>query len=125
MSIASALEKYESIVIVHPDLNEEAVLKLQTQLGELVTRHNGQVLEHFPLGKRKLSYKIGKLAEGNYLQLRIQMPPSEVAGLKKALTLMESIVRSTILRETVPLREIRPATEGGDSRAETKDIETE
>ncbi len=118
------LKKYELIVIVDPSSNEEAASKLQTQIKEVVTRHGGQVSETVPLGRRKLSYKIGKFAEGNYLQINFQAPASEIIGLKKALGLMESIIRFMVVQETVPLRNIRQVTEGGDSqKAEARDLE--
>ena len=125
MSIAE-LRKYEAIVIANPDLNEEAFSKLQTQLGELVTRHGGQVLETIPLGKRKLSYKIGKALEGNYLQVRLQAPASEIVQLKKALGLMESIIRFMVIQGTIPLRDVRHMAEGSDpQKGQTTVLEIE
>ena len=52
------------------------------------------------LGKRKLTYKIGKSSEGIYLQLRLQLIPKEVAGLKKAVSMMESVLRFLIVHQS-------------------------
>ncbi|GEM_PF-2432419 len=98
----STLRDYTAILIAHPELNEEAVLKLQAQLGELVARQGGQVLQNVSLGKRKLSYKIGKWSEGVYLQVQLKLPPSAVAELKRTSSLIESVLRLLLVQETVP-----------------------
>lgn len=94
-----SVRDYEAIVVVHPDLNEEGVSKFQGQWQEMVTRHGGRVLETISLGKRRLSFRMGKVSEGLYLKARIQIPPLEVDGFQKAAGLMESIVRMMILKE--------------------------
>jgi ribosomal protein S6 len=95
-----SIRDYEAMVVVHPDLNEEGLSKFQGEWQEMVTRHGGRVLETIPLGKRKLSFRVGKVGEGLYLKARIQIPPLEVEGFQKAAGLMESIVRMMILKET-------------------------
>lgn len=99
MSEAS-LKDYEIILIASPDLNAEALTQLQSQFGEMVTRQGGRVVETVALGKRKLSYRIGKHHEGHYLQLKLQLPPSGVDGLKRAAALSESLVRMMVVQAT-------------------------
>lgn len=98
--MSETLKDYEVILIAQPDLNAEAVGRLQTQFGEMVARQGGRSVENALLGKRKLSYRIGRYHEGNYLQVKIQLPPSEVEGLKRSAALMEPLVRMMVVRGT-------------------------
>ena len=90
---------YTAILIVSPECGEEALSKLEAQFKELVTRHAGKALEASSLGKRRLSYKIGRFFEGTLLQVRVELNPAEVAGLKKAAALIESFLRIIIVKE--------------------------
>lgn len=92
--------KYEAILIVNPDLTEELLTQLQAQIQDLIGRAGGQVTEKFNLGKRRLSFKIGRMSEGIYLEIRFSIAPGEVAGLKKAVGLVENVVRFMIGRES-------------------------
>lgn len=113
--MAESLRDYEIILIAHPDLNAEALGQLQTQFGEMVARQGGQTVENTLLGRRKLSYRIGKYQEGNYLQVKVQLPPSGVEGLKRSASLMESLVRIMVVRGTgTPAPVFRPDGSGPD-----------
>ena len=98
--MSSLNRNYEGILIAHPESAEAQVAKLQAQFAELVSRHKGQVLEAVHLGKRRLTNKIKKLSEGVYLQVRFQLPPAEVDGLRKASSMMESVLRFFVVQES-------------------------
>ncbi|MBI3312437.1 MAG: 30S ribosomal protein S6 [Candidatus Omnitrophica bacterium] len=105
----TSLKDYEAILIADPGLNPEALAQLQAQLGEMVTRQGGRVAENILLGKRKLSYKIGRHHEGHYLQAKLQMPPAGMEGLKRAVALTDSVMRMMVVRGTgTPAPVFRP-----------------
>ena len=89
---------YQALLILSPDLTEETGAKVQKQFGELIARQNGRVMESAVLGKRKLSFKIGKWSEGVYVQARIQVLPAEIVNIKKAATLIEGLLRLMIIQ---------------------------
>ena len=91
------LFRSEAILIVQSDLNEDGLSQLKGRFGEAVSRQGGRVLEVAVLGKRRLSYKIGKAAEGNYLQARVELPPGGVEGFKRAATLIDGMVRVMVV----------------------------
>ncbi len=111
---------YEVILVVSPELNEEALAKVQAQFNDAVSRHQGQVLESVPLGKRKLSYKIGRQTEGIYLQIWLKMPPQEIVNLKKAVTLMESVIRLMIVQGSRLSGAVKLGTEKNESAVELR-----
>src|SRR3989338_9200639 len=90
-------KEYEAILIADPDLNEEGITQLKTHFSDLGTRHGGKVHDAQVLGKRKLSYRIGKFSEGNYLQVKLQMPPASVEPLKRVTQLIEPVIRLMVV----------------------------
>lgn len=103
--------RYEAVLMVNPALTEEALAQLQAQIQDLIGRAGGRTAEKFNLGKRRLSFKIGRLSEAVYLEIRFSIAPDQVAGLKKAVGLVENVIRFMIGREStaaVPL----PVTTG-------------
>ena len=102
--MAASLRGYEAILITDPQLNEESMAELKNQFGEMVTRHGGRVEDSQFLGKRKLSYRIGKFSEGNFLQVKLQLPPAGLDGLKKMANLIEPVVRLlVVLSSSLPV----------------------
>lgn len=101
--MADLLRDYEAILIVAPDLNAEAVQKVQQQFAEVISRNGGRVVDSVSLGRRKLSYKIGKLTEGQYLQARVQLPAASLEAVRKGVLPLESISRMMlVLGSSVP-----------------------
>ncbi len=93
------VKEYEAIGIVSPELGEQDLTQLQQQFSEQVARHRGRILESSSLGKKRLSFRMRRATEGIYLQWVLQLPPGEVAGLKKAVGLMEPILRWMLTRK--------------------------
>lgn len=91
------MRDYEAILIADPQLNEEALTQLKSQMADLVGRHGGRVQESVFLGRRKLSYRIGRHSEGNYLQVKLQMPPSGLEGFKRTANLIEPVLRMMVV----------------------------
>ena len=95
--MSASLREYETILIAEPELNEEALTELRNQFGELVTRHGGRVENSHFLGKRRLSYRIGRFSEGNFLQIKLQMPPNGLEGLKRMVNQIEPVMRILVV----------------------------
>ncbi len=105
-------KEYEAILIADPDLNEEGISQLKTHFSDLVTRHGGKVQDAQVLGKRKLSYRIGKFSEGNYLQVKLQMPPPPVEPLKRVTQLIEPVIRLMMVIQSALPAGPQPAVAG-------------
>jgi len=89
------------LVIVDPQSPEEALNQQQAQFAELIQRHEGKVLESFSLGRRRLSFRIGRFSEGTYLQFRVELPPAQVANVRKAASLLGSQLRLLMVQESL------------------------
>lgn len=95
--MTAAMRDYGAVLIADPGLSEEGLTQLKGQFTEMVTRHGGKVLGISALGKKRLSYRIGRHHEGNYLQVKMQLPPAGVDGLSKMARTLERVIRLMVL----------------------------
>ena len=64
---------------------------------EPIKRVGGRVINSASWGRRRLTYRIGKQAEGHYQLVEFEITPGQLTEVKRALTLNEQIVRFMIL----------------------------
>ena len=86
-------------MIADPALSEDGLTQLKSQFTEIVTRNGGKVLEVSAMGKRRMSFKIGKFNEGNYLQFKLEMPPAGVEGVNRLSRALERVIRLVVLTD--------------------------
>ena len=60
------MRRYETIVIVDPDLSEEDRKALFTRIGEIISQNAGVLIAEDPWGTKKLAYEIKKKTRGFY-----------------------------------------------------------
>ena len=63
------MRRYETIVIIDPDLGEEGRAPLFEQVKELISEFNGRLVKFDEWGNQKLAYKISKKPRGHYVRL--------------------------------------------------------
>ena len=61
------MNKYESVVIINPTVDEEGMKALISKFTDLIN-NDGKVEKVDELGKRKLAYDVKKFSEGFYIQ---------------------------------------------------------
>lgn len=87
------MREYELIIIVHPDLEENALKDAVTRVQSWVTDSGGEVLKTDLWGKRKLAYAIRKQREGQYVLFEVNMAPKNGIDLERNLRLYEPVMR--------------------------------
>lgn len=91
------MNMYEAMIIIKPDLGEEARKELFTQISDAVTKHKGIVSQAVIWSeKRKLTFSIKKFDEGVYYLLNFTAPGSAITEIKLAYRLNENILRAMI-----------------------------
>ncbi len=92
------MNSYELGVILRSTLSEEElsseVEKLKNFLGE-----RGEVVKVDLWGRRKLAYPIQKYQEGYYAFFNFKLPPSQVAEVKRWISLDEKVIRHLLVKE--------------------------
>ena len=63
------MKRYETIVIIDPDLSKEAETPIFERLNDLIPQYNGFLIETDDWGTKKLAYDIKKKNRGHYVRL--------------------------------------------------------
>jgi small subunit ribosomal protein S6 len=63
------MKRYETIVIIDPDLSKEAETPIFERLNDLMPQYNGFLIETDDWGTKKLAYDIKKKNRGHYVRL--------------------------------------------------------
>mgnify|MGYP006278381593 CR=1 FL=1 len=87
------MRTYEALYIVNPELGDDDIQTVATQVETLVTSNGGTIVRSEIWGKRKLAYPVEKHTEGVYVLLRFEAEPSFAARLENHVKLAEPIIR--------------------------------
>ncbi|HEY8892413.1 MAG TPA: 30S ribosomal protein S6 [Clostridium sp.] len=91
------MRKYETIFILHPSLDEEAV-KANVEKFKGVIENNGGEIENVDAwGKRKLAYEIQKVGEGYYTLINFLAKPELPLELDRVFRITDSVIRHIII----------------------------
>lgn len=63
------MKRYETIVIVDPDISEEKRDPLFDRMREIISLQNGELIEFDDWGVRNLAYEVKKKHRGHYIRL--------------------------------------------------------
>ena len=86
------MNKYESIVIINPAVEEERVNELTTKFTDMINK-DGKVEKAENLGKKKLAYPVKKNAEGYYVILNFTANPSLIAELERNYRITDDVIK--------------------------------
>jgi small subunit ribosomal protein S6 len=89
---------YETIFIIHPELNDVDVEEHITRVDNVVTRFGGEILKTERWGKKRLAYEIDKHRYGFYVLLRLQGNSAILPELERHYRLTEGIIKSLVIR---------------------------
>ena len=92
------LRPYELVLVISPEVQDEAVTPLVERVNKFITDRGGSVENQDHWGKRRLAYPISKFLEGNYVLTHFQMEPPAVIDLESTLELNEGILRHLVVR---------------------------
>lgn len=90
------MRSYELVVVVHPDLDENAFKGMIDKIQSWITDAGGAIDKVDTWGKRRLAYPIRKQREGQYVLFQTQMTPAFTTELERNLRLTEPVMRFLI-----------------------------
>ena len=91
------MSKYETVFILHPSLDDEAVKANIEKFKGVIENGNG-VVENVDLwGKRKLAYEIKKVNEGIYVLVNFSSDPTLPKELDRIFRITDSVIRHMII----------------------------
>lgn len=92
------MNKYESVVIINPNLEAESIKALIEKISNLINS-NGTVNSVEELGKRKLAYEIKKLNEGYYVVLKFEAKPELITELERVYRITDEVIKFIVVKE--------------------------
>ncbi len=92
------MRSYEMVFIVRPDVEEDGLDEVISDIGELIKRNDGEVTKVEPWGLHRLAYPIKKHQEGRYVLMTFELEPRNVTELERVLKLKESVIRHLVIR---------------------------
>ena len=91
------LNPYETVYIIRPNLDEDAVDRTVAAVEEFIKAQGGEVETTDKKGRRRLAYEVDKMRDGYFVLTVFHAKPESVAALKRMMTLSEDIIRSLIV----------------------------
>ena len=92
------MNKYESVIIVNPNLDEAGVKALEDKFTGLINE-NGKVESIDKMGKRKLAYEIKKFKEGTYMLFNFEANPDSIKELERVYRITDDIIKFIVVRK--------------------------
>lgn len=91
------MRNYELVVIIHPDLDDEAINAALDKIKDWISKAGGSIEKVDNWGKRHLAYEIQKQNEGVYFLFNASLPPEFIAELERNLKILEPVMRHLIV----------------------------
>ena len=86
------MNKYESIIIVNPNVDEEGLKALEEKFTGLINE-NGKLETVENMGKKKLAYEIKKFGEGTYLLFNFEAKPELIDELERNYRITDEVLK--------------------------------
>lgn len=92
------MNKYESIIIIGQNVEEEGIKSLITKYTDLINTE-GKVSNVNEMGNRKLAYEIGKNKEGYYVVFEFEAKPELITELERNYRITDEIIKFIVIRK--------------------------
>lgn len=86
------MNKYESIIIINPSVEEQGVKDLTQRFTDLINK-NGKVESVEDMGKRKLAYEVKKNKEGIYVLFNFEANPDSISELERNYRITDEVIK--------------------------------
>ena len=92
------MNKYESVVIINPNVEENGLKALTERFSALINT-DGKVEQVNELGKKKLAYEINKNKEGYYIVFEFEAKPSLIAELERNYRITDEVIKFIVVKK--------------------------
>jgi len=92
------MNKYESIIIVNPNLDEEGLKSLEEKFTGLINE-NGKVESVEKMGKKRLAYEIKKCKEAYYILFNFEAKPDSIKEIERVYRITDDIMKFIVVRK--------------------------
>ena len=96
--MAATTRDYELVVILNPEIGDDAVPNSIQKVEQGITSRGGEITDSNHWGRRRLAYPIKRHMEGNYVVSQVKLDPTTVPELEATLRISEDVIRHLIIR---------------------------
>src|SRR5215208_1637712 len=90
--------KYELVYVISPDVSDDQVTELHTQIDAIAQRMGGQIEKTDNWGRRRLAYEIGRHKEGTYVLEVINGGGDLMKEIDRRLRVTDTVIRHLVVR---------------------------
>src|SRR5256885_3448186 len=91
--------RYETLVLLHPDLGEPAAKELAERVKKLIEDQGGTVGQMQEWGLRELAYVLAKQRRAFYLPFEYRSTPKALLQIQRHLKLMDRVLPLVSVRQ--------------------------
>ena len=92
------MNKYESIIIVDPKVDEAGLKALEEKYTKMINEH-GKVESVENMGMKKLAYPIKKNEEATYLLFNFEGEPDFIVELERNYRITDEIIKFIVVKK--------------------------
>lgn len=92
------MNKYESMYILKPNLDDETRTALVERFKSIVENGGGKVEKVDEWGMKKLAYEINYISEGYYVLMTFEAPSELPLELERIYNITENVMRYNVIR---------------------------
>ena len=93
------MRTYELMLILNPQLEEEAIEATLQKVESIVTTGNGEILNVNKWGKRRLAYEINDNTDGFYVVIDLKAENEVTFELERILKITGEVLRHLLIRK--------------------------
>ena len=86
------MNKYESVIIINPNLDEEGTKAIVKNFSDLINT-DGKLEKVDELGKKKLAYEVKKNKEGYYAVFYFEANPTLISELERNYRITDYVIK--------------------------------
>ena len=92
------MNKYESIIIVNPNVDEAGLKALEEKFTGLINE-NGKLESVENMGKKRLAYEIKKFKEGTYVLFNFEANPDSIKELERVYRITDTVLKVIVVKK--------------------------
>lgn len=92
------MNKYESMIIINPSVDEQGIKDLIQKFTDLINK-DGKVESVEEIGKKKLAYEIKKNKEGFYVLFNFESNPNHIDELQRVYRITDDVIKFIVIRK--------------------------
>ena len=93
------MRQYELILIIQPDLDEEANASVIDRVKNMITENGGEILKIDLWGSKQLAYEIQDFRDGYYVYMEVKFKPEFGSELIQNLRYVEPVIRYMLTKK--------------------------